>query len=374
MAQVIKLKNSNTQSDVPAIGDLILGEVAINTWDGKLFLKKNDGSEAIVEVGSDADTLLGQLPSYYLDYNNFSNTPSIPTTLSELTDDATHRLVTDTEKSTWDGKQDSLGFTAYDWTTNTGQTIDSNNLPALALTDVTVVADTAARDGLTVQEGDVAVVTDIGDGTSNTFIYDGASWQTISSPTDLSTKSTTDLSEGTNLYFTDSRATTAVGGSVNDSGTGTTDIWSADKIDTFVSDAIQLGNAVNANVAPTANDDGTSYNIGQVWVNKTDDSAYILVDDTASSAIWLNVTDGGTIQSASNVGTLGTGVFKQANGSDLEFRNIASDTTADNVNVVLDGANNNINLSIKFNDAGTSTTDAWSANQISTRTIDGGSY
>ena len=28
----------------------------------------------------------------------------IPTTLSELTDDATHRLVTDTEKSTWNGK------------------------------------------------------------------------------------------------------------------------------------------------------------------------------------------------------------------------------------------------------------------------------
>jgi len=35
----------------------------------------------------------------------------IPTALSEFTDDSTHRLVTDTEKSTWNGKQDALGFT-----------------------------------------------------------------------------------------------------------------------------------------------------------------------------------------------------------------------------------------------------------------------
>jgi microcystin-dependent protein len=31
--------------------------------------------------------------------------------LANLTDDATHRLVTDTEKNTWNGKQDALGFT-----------------------------------------------------------------------------------------------------------------------------------------------------------------------------------------------------------------------------------------------------------------------
>ena len=30
-----------------------------------------------------------------------------PTALSDLSDDSTHRLVTDTEKSTWDGKADS---------------------------------------------------------------------------------------------------------------------------------------------------------------------------------------------------------------------------------------------------------------------------
>jgi hypothetical protein len=39
-------------------------------------------------------------------YNDLTEKPSIPTALSELSDDSTHRLVTDTEKSTWNGKQD----------------------------------------------------------------------------------------------------------------------------------------------------------------------------------------------------------------------------------------------------------------------------
>lgn len=40
------------------------------------------------------------------------NKPTIPDELADLTADSTHRTVTDTEKSTWNGKQDALGFTA----------------------------------------------------------------------------------------------------------------------------------------------------------------------------------------------------------------------------------------------------------------------
>ena len=52
---------------------------------------------------------------------------SIPDDLSDLNDDSTHRLVTDTEKSTWNGKQDAL-------TAGTGITIDSttNTISATA--------------------------------------------------------------------------------------------------------------------------------------------------------------------------------------------------------------------------------------------------
>ena len=52
MAQTIKLKRSSTQGAEPGTSDLSLGEVAINTYDGKMFIKKNDGSDAIVEIGT----------------------------------------------------------------------------------------------------------------------------------------------------------------------------------------------------------------------------------------------------------------------------------------------------------------------------------
>lgn len=45
------------------------------------------------------------------DYNDLTNKPDIPVDLSDLTDDATHRLVTDTEKSVWNSKQDAIGYT-----------------------------------------------------------------------------------------------------------------------------------------------------------------------------------------------------------------------------------------------------------------------
>lgn len=51
MAQTIKLRRSATPSAVPTTGQIDLGEVAINTYDGKLFIKKDNGTESIVEVG-----------------------------------------------------------------------------------------------------------------------------------------------------------------------------------------------------------------------------------------------------------------------------------------------------------------------------------
>lgn len=53
MASNIKLKRSAVQGRVPVPGDLELGELAINTYDGKLYLKKSvNGVETIVDVSS----------------------------------------------------------------------------------------------------------------------------------------------------------------------------------------------------------------------------------------------------------------------------------------------------------------------------------
>ena len=53
MAQTIKLKRSATPGGVPTTSALALGEVAINTADGKMYIKKDvGGTESIVEIGS----------------------------------------------------------------------------------------------------------------------------------------------------------------------------------------------------------------------------------------------------------------------------------------------------------------------------------
>lgn len=50
MASTVRLKRSAVQGKAPVVGDLELGELAVNTYDGKLYMKKNDGADAIVEI------------------------------------------------------------------------------------------------------------------------------------------------------------------------------------------------------------------------------------------------------------------------------------------------------------------------------------
>jgi hypothetical protein len=57
MATVIQFKRSSTQNAVPTVSDLSLGEIAVNTYHGRFYTEKNDGSAAIVEIGSNPKTL-----------------------------------------------------------------------------------------------------------------------------------------------------------------------------------------------------------------------------------------------------------------------------------------------------------------------------
>jgi hypothetical protein len=50
MANKIILKRTGTQSKIPVVGDLDLGELAINTYGGRLYAKKNDGTDTIVDL------------------------------------------------------------------------------------------------------------------------------------------------------------------------------------------------------------------------------------------------------------------------------------------------------------------------------------
>jgi hypothetical protein len=53
MANTIKLKRSAVQNKVPTTGDLQLGELAVNTYDGRLYVKKDTGVASVVQIGYD---------------------------------------------------------------------------------------------------------------------------------------------------------------------------------------------------------------------------------------------------------------------------------------------------------------------------------
>ena len=87
---------------------LVLGETAGTAYEGSKGKANADNISALqTAVAGKADSSsLASVATSGL-YSDLSGTPTIPDDLADLNDDATHRLVTDTEKSTWSGKADS---------------------------------------------------------------------------------------------------------------------------------------------------------------------------------------------------------------------------------------------------------------------------
>lgn len=178
----------------------------VKYWDGDTVQSLG------LATGGNAETLDGNDSSFYLDRDNHEGTQAASTIsdfietvddrvsalivggtrLTPIYDDVAGSLtlnvdVTGIDAATVDGFEGAaLEKVANKGVANGYASLDGNakiptsQLPALALTDVNVVADIAARNALTVQEGDVAIVTDI----STSYIYDGATWVEIDSPTD----------------------------------------------------------------------------------------------------------------------------------------------------------------------------------------------
>lgn len=51
MANKIQVKRSAVSGKVPTTSDLDLGEIGVNTFDGKMYIKKDPGTASIVEIG-----------------------------------------------------------------------------------------------------------------------------------------------------------------------------------------------------------------------------------------------------------------------------------------------------------------------------------
>jgi len=75
MTQTVQLKRSATAGAIPSTSDLALGELALNTYDGKAYIKKSvGGTESIVEVGADTSTDITAMKHYL--YNCSANQTS----------------------------------------------------------------------------------------------------------------------------------------------------------------------------------------------------------------------------------------------------------------------------------------------------------
>jgi|SaaInl5LU_22_DNA_1037371.scaffolds.fasta_scaffold05863_2 hypothetical protein len=190
----IKLRRSSVAGRIPTTAQLELGEIAINTADGKLYFKKYDAvanTESIVDVsadldaaailsllsgvdgansGLDADLLDGQEGSYYLDWGNFTNTATgvtantygSSTAIPVITVDTDGRItnantvaVAGVDDFTYDSANNQLSLTTGDGTV---YNIFLNQFKDLVVEDLTansINIDTLGFDALDVA-GDIS--------------------------------------------------------------------------------------------------------------------------------------------------------------------------------------------------------------------------
>jgi len=99
MAQLIKLKRTSVQGKIPNTTNLELGELAINTYDGRLFFEKDDGSPSIQEIlttnttNSGSFNLIGAISAsgfitasyFYGDGSNLTNVLASSIAFSDIT-------------------------------------------------------------------------------------------------------------------------------------------------------------------------------------------------------------------------------------------------------------------------------------------------
>lgn len=83
MANRILIKRSSTNNNIPSTSALSLGELAINTYNGRLFAKKDDGSASVIDLTrNDPIRVLGDATSTY-DWDQSTYTSNVTVTLND---------------------------------------------------------------------------------------------------------------------------------------------------------------------------------------------------------------------------------------------------------------------------------------------------
>jgi len=188
-------------------------------------------------------------------------------------------------------------------TLDSGGKIPGQQIPPLAINNVSVVNDITERDALSPIEGDVCKVIDAGSGNPETYIYDGSDWLVID-PSDAVTSvngkigtivlTTTDLAEGTNLYYTESRVSASVTSNIAHQSR-TDNPHQVTKGQVGLSEVVNLKvnlagiSPPNGVSPPNGNHDlSLSYAIGSRWL--TGSQEWICLTGSTGSAIWKETT------------------------------------------------------------------------------------
>jgi predicted aconitase with swiveling domain len=207
MAQLIKLKRTSVEGRKPTTSNLELGELAINTYDGKIYFEKDNGTPSIKEIATE-DTYhfyTTSLDSRYVNLTGdetiggnktFSNNITISGNLSvegttTTIDSTTVNIGDNTLELNYGGSQTTGGILIKD---ATGGSTVSGSLLWDSTNDYWKVGKLGSESEVITTSN---IVTNLPSGTVSG-----------SSQISLSGFNTSQLSENTNLYYTDTRVKT----------------------------------------------------------------------------------------------------------------------------------------------------------------------
>ena len=207
MAQLIKLKRTSVEGRKPTTSNLELGELAINTYDGKIYFEKDNGTPSIKEIATE-DTYhfyTTSLDSRYVNLTGnetiggnktFSNNITISGNLSvegttTTIDSTTVNIGDNILELNYGGSQTTGGILIKD---ATGGSTVSGSLLWDSTNDYWKVGKLGSESEVITTSN---IVTNLPSGTVSG-----------SSQISLSGFNTSQLSENTNLYYTDTRVKT----------------------------------------------------------------------------------------------------------------------------------------------------------------------
>ncbi|MBK8504901.1 MAG: BspA family leucine-rich repeat surface protein [Saprospiraceae bacterium] len=188
-------------------------------------------------------------------------------------------------------------------------TLVSADITDLSTTNVTEGSNLYYTDGRFDTRLSSKTTSDVTEG-ANLYYTDGRF------DTRLGMKSTSNLAEGTNLYYTDDRVEANTEVSANSTHRAQTDNPHAvTKIQVGLGNVENTKVKLDATAAPTSIDDGSGgYSIGSRWIDVTLKREYVCVDATTTAAIWKETTNTNEVYLGQD--TLGGIVFHIYKGDD----------------------------------------------------------